>query len=235
MLNNNLTAMILTLVAALIWLRLIEYAVQKAWLTSTISRKLIHIGTGPLFVLCWLLFPNTPSSRYYAAVIPLLITLHFFLVGIGVEKDQNAVRAMSRTGTRQEILFGPLFYGIIFVTITILFWYDIPTGIIALMILSGGDGLADVFGRRFGETALPWSQQKTWMGMVGMFLGAWVLSIGMMAIYTALHIFNVPLNTLVLPITLITLLATLVESLPINNLDNITVTISAVLVGSLLL
>lgn len=235
MLNSNLTALILTLIAALIWLRLIEYAVQKGWITSTISRKLIHIGTGPLFVLCWMLFPNTHSSRYYAAVIPLLISLYYFLVGIGLVKNQNVVQAMSRTGSRQEILLGPLFYGIVFVLLTIVYWYDSPVGMIALMVLCGGDGLADVIGRRYGETRLPWMPQKTWMGTLGMFIGAWIFSVGMVAIYTSLNFFTTPFNEFLLPITLIALIATLVESLPVRHFDNITVAVSAVLVGSLLL
>lgn len=234
MFTNNFIALTLTLTAALLWLRLIEFSVQKGWIPSTLSRKIIHIGTGPIFVFCWLIFRNTPSARYLAAVIPLAITLHFFLVGIGLSKDQSAVQAMSRSGKRQEILFGPLFYGIVFVLLTVFFWYDSPIGIIALMVLSGGDGLADVFGRNLGETKLPWTTEKTWMGTLGMFLGAWVFSIGVLAVYTALSIFPAPLSTYLLPVTIISLAATLVESLPIKNLDNITVTLAAVLAGSLL-
>lgn len=234
MFTNNFIALTLTLTAALLWLRLIEFSVQKGWIPSTLSRKIIHIGTGPIFVFCWLIFRNTPSARYFAAVIPLAITLHFFLVGIGLSKDQSAVQAMSRSGKRQEILFGPLFYGIVFVLLTVFFWYDSPIGIIALMVLSGGDGLADVFGRNLGETKLPWTTEKTWMGTLGMFLGAWTFSIGVLAVYTALGIFSAPLSTYLLPVTIISLAATLVESLPIKNLDNITVTLAAVLAGSLL-
>ena len=50
---------------------------KKGLVTSKLSRKIIHIGTGPIFVLCWLLFNNDPSARWLAATVPLLITIQF--------------------------------------------------------------------------------------------------------------------------------------------------------------
>src|SRR5574340_397490 len=101
---------------------------HRGIISSPISRKIIHIGTGPLFVLCWLLFTAQPSSRYLAALVPFGITLQFLLVGLGVIKDEAAVAAMARHGDRREILRGPLFYGIVFVTLTVAFWLDTPIG-----------------------------------------------------------------------------------------------------------
>ena len=102
MFSNNIVPMVLTLTAALAWLRINDFAAHKGWIESKLSRKIIHIGTGPIFVVCWLLFPNTPSSKYFAAVIPLLITFQFALVGLGIIKDEAAVQAMSRSGDRRE-------------------------------------------------------------------------------------------------------------------------------------
>ena len=100
------------------------------------------------------------SSRWLAALVPLLITVQFFLVGTGILKDAAAVEAMSRTGDRREILRGPLYYGIAFVVLTLVYWRDSPLGIVALMVLCGGDGLADVIGKRLGKARLPWSLQE---------------------------------------------------------------------------
>lgn len=234
MLKNNLLALILTLIASLLWLRLIDFAAHRGWIESKLSRKIIHIGTGPIFVLCWLLFQDTPAARYLAALIPLMITLQFVLVGLGIIKDDAAVQAMSRTGDPKEILLGPLFYGVAFVLLTILFWYDSPIGIISLMILCGGDGLADILGRRFGTSTLPWSANKTWIGSLGMFIGGWLLSIFILAVYVSQGIFSQSLPAFLLPVTIISLAATAVEALPIRNLDNITVTIASVLLGQLM-
>ena len=74
MINNQYLALFLTFLAALIWLRVNDFTAQKGWVESQLSRKIIHFGTGPIFVLCWLLFPGNPFDRYLAALVPGLIT-----------------------------------------------------------------------------------------------------------------------------------------------------------------
>ena len=124
-----------------------DFIAHRGWMDSKLSRKVIHIGTGPLFVLCWFLFRETPDARWLAALVPFAMTVQFALIGLGVIKDEASVKAMSRTGDPKEILRGPLFYGIMFVVLTLIFWRDSPTGIVALMMLCGGDGIADLIGR----------------------------------------------------------------------------------------
>ena len=234
MLSNNYIALILTFAAAVTWVRINEFAAHRGWVENKLSRKLIHIGTGPIFVLFWLLFPNDNLSRYLAALVPLIITIQFFLVGTGIIKDEAAVASMSRTGDRREILYGPLFYGIIFVILTIVYWYESPVGIIALMVLCGGDGLADILGRRYGKTSLPWTPRKTWIGTLGMFIGSWSLSALVVWIFSELGRFSTPVEEFLLPITVICLGATLVESLPLREVDNLTITGAALILGHLL-
>jgi len=231
MLNNNLLALILTFALALAWLRLNDFAAHRGWISSRLSRKIIHIGTGPIFVLSWLFFKDVPSARFLAALVPFSITIQFALVGLGILKDEAAVKAMSRTGDRREILRGPLFYGIIFVLLTIIYWLDSPIGIVALMLMCGGDGLADILGRRFGQRRLPWNQGKSWMGSLGMFLGGWLLALAVIAVFVSSGIFASPIGIYLLPITVIALAGMLVESLPLKDIDNLTVTLVAILLG----
>jgi phytol kinase len=231
MLNSDFIALIITFAISLIFLRVNDYAAHKGWISGQLSRKIIHIGTGPIFVLCWLLFPNTTYSRYIAALVPFAITLQFFLVGIGILRDESAVQAMSRTGDPREILRGPLYYGLVFVFVTIFFWYDSPTGIIALMLLCGGDGLADVLGRRYGRSHIPWNPRKSWIGSLAMFFGGLILSIIILVVFISMGIFELSMIELVPSLLIITLLATIVETLPIHDVDNITVTATAVLLG----
>ncbi len=148
---NNIIALIVTFAVALAWLRLNDFFATRGWVSSRTSRKFIHIGTGPLFVLCWLLFNDAASSRFLAALVPFSITIQFALVGLGMMKDESTVQGMSRSGDRREILRGPLYYGIVFVILTILFWKENPVGIVALMMICGGDGLAEILGRKYGD------------------------------------------------------------------------------------
>ncbi len=235
MLSNNFLALVITFAASLIWLRLNDFAAHRGWISSHLSRKIIHMGTGPIFVLCWLLFHPAPSARYLAALVPLTITAQFALVGLGIIQDEAAVQAMSRTGDRREILRGPLFYGIVFVVLTIIYWKDSPIGMVGLMLMCGGDGLADVFGRRWGKTALPWASGKSWIGSLGMLLGGWSFAAFILWVYVAVEVFTGPFSLYLFPLTMIAIVGTLVESLPIKDVDNITVTLAAVILGHIVL
>ncbi len=230
---NPYLATLITFGIAIGFLRLMDFFAQRGWIESRMSRKLIHIGTGPIFVLCWLLYADKPEARWLAALVPLMIVAQFALVGLGILKDDAAVQAMSRTGDPREILRGPLYYGIAFVLLTVLFWKDSPTGMTALMMMCGGDGLADIVGRRVASPKLPWSREKSAAGTASVFIGGWLMSALVLLVYVAAGIFPGPFSAYLLPITVIALVGAAVESLPFKDIDNITLTLAAVLTGLL--
>src|SRR5512145_904756 len=197
---NPFFAMILTFAAALGWLRLMDFFAHKGWMESRLSRKIIHIGTGPIFVLCWLMFPDVWYARWLAALVPGLITVQFALVGLGIMKDEASVQAMSRSGDRREILRGPLFYGIMFVLLTVVYWKDSPIGITALMMMCGGDGIADIVGRRIKSPKLFWSREKSVAGSLSVFMGGALLTMLILFIYVSVGIFAAPFSMYLLPI-----------------------------------
>jgi phytol kinase len=230
---NPYIATVLTFAIAIAFLRLMDFIAARGWIDSKTSRKLIHIGTGPIFVLCWLMYPDVNISRWLAALVPLLITVQFALVGTGILQDEAAVKAMSRTGNRHEILRGPLFYGIMFVAITLIYWKDSLIGIPALMMMCGGDGIADIVGRRLNSARLPWSPEKSIAGTLSVFIGGWLMTIFVFAVYVWIGAFSGPMTRFVLPVTWIALGAAIVESLPFKDIDNITLTIVSALIGHL--
>ncbi len=230
---NPFIATLLTFLIAVAFLRLMDYTAERGWIDSRTSRKLIHIGTGPIFVLCWLMYPDAWISRWLAALVPLLITVQFALVGFGIIKDEAAVKAMSRTGDRREILRGPLFYGIMFVVITLVYWKVSLIGIPALMMLCGGDGIADIVGRRVKSPKLPWSPEKSVAGSLSVFIGGWLMTILVFSVYVWFDTFTGPVSLFFLPVTWIALGATLVESLSFKDIDNLTVPLASILIGYL--
>jgi len=234
MLGNNLLALVATLALSLLWLRLNDFLAHRGVISSPISRKIIHIGTGPIFVLCWFLFTDHVSSRYLAALVPLGITAQFFLVGAGIIQDKAAVAAMSRSGDRREILRGPLYYGMVFVVLTLIYWLESPIGIIALMILCGGDGLADIIGKRVKSKNLPWSPRKTWAGTISVFLGGLLFAFIILSVFQFAGVFNYPWGKLLLNLLVIAFICSLVESLPMRDLDNLTVPLTSMILGHLL-
>ncbi len=232
---QDIIALVITFAAALLWLRLLDTLARRRIISQHLSRKLIHIGTGPIYVLCWLLFSGAPQSRWLAALVPAAITLQFALIGLGMLKDEDAVRAMSRSGDRRELLYGPLQYGVIFVLATLLFWVDSPVGIVALMILCGGDGLADIVGRQWGRAKLPWNTRKSWAGSAAMFLAGFGFALAYLALFARLGVFQFSVAAALLPLALICLAATVVEAVSGQDMDNITITVTALGVAWLLI
>ncbi len=226
---QDTVAVSLTLMVSLVWLRSMDALAHHGLVPPQLSRKIIHIGTGPLFVLCWNLFSHEPWARYVAALVPLGITLQFIAVGLGWMQDKAAVKAMTRTNDRREILRGPVFYGVVFVACTVLFWHTSPLGILALMMMCGGDGLADVVGRRLGTAKLPFNPDKSWAGSAAMLAGSLVFGYGFLLLFSGLGYFALPSLA---GVAVVCLAATLVEMLPVRDWDNVTITLTALVLGA---
>jgi phytol kinase len=236
-LAQDIVATCLTFILSLLWLRLMDALAHRGLIAQQFSRKIIHVGTGPLFLVCWHIFSSQPWARFFAALVPFTITAQFAAVGLGLIKDPAAVQAMTRHGDPREILRGPLYYGIVFVLATLVFWRNSPAGVLALMLLCGGDGLADIVGRRLGKVPLPFNPAKSWAGSLAMFLGGFTFALVFLALFNALGDFNptLPLGPTALKVALIALAAAAVEALPLDEADNLTITVVGAALGLLLL
>ena len=116
---------------------------------------------------------------------------------------------------------------------TVLYWKDSPIGITALMLMCGGDGIADIVGRRIKSPRLPWSREKSVAGSLSVFAGGALLTALILFIFVSVGVFAVPFAMYLLPITWIALGGMLIESLPFKDVDNITLTVVSALLGRL--
>ncbi len=116
-------------------------------------------------------------------------------LGLGWAKNEKLLKTLSRSGDRRELLRGPTIYGLVFVLCTLLFWRHDPTSIVALMILCGGDGLADVFGRSFGDS-YRFRNTKSLIGSIAMFLGGCLFSISYLFYFESLGNFSPSFSTM---------------------------------------
>ena len=73
------------------------------------------------------------------------------------------------------------------------------------------------------------------MVSLGIFLRGWSLAIGILGVYAFAGVFADPMSVYIPALTLIALAGTIVESLPLKYVDNITVALTAVVLGHLLL
>mmetsp|Transcript_49198 Transcript_49198/g.157567 ORF Transcript_49198/g.157567 Transcript_49198/m.157567 type:complete len:254 (-) Transcript_49198:6-767(-) len=224
-------AAFITLMGCVTWLKLMDLIVALKMMESKLSRKVIHITTGPFYMGTWFLYSHDWSARWFAVLTPFLISLQFVAIALGYIKDPRAVRAMTRTGDPKEMLLGPLFYGMMFCAVTLVGWRHAPPGIVALSSLCGGDGLADIVGRRLGHRTgpLPWNRGKTWAGTLACFVGSVALAAPLLWAFNDGGHLEVPLSggqqwACVLAGSLV---GTAAESSPVPELDNIFIVLAA--------
>jgi dolichol kinase len=220
--NKNLCSFIGVSGVLIAWVELMKFIANKGYLTAWARRKLMHCLTGPIFLLFWPFFSSDQVGSYYATAVPAIMTFKFALVGLGFLRDDDAVKSMSRIGDRTELLRGPLLYGLVFIFSTSLFWKD-TTGIIGFFALCFGDGFAEIVGRLYGgNNKLFWSKDKSLAGMIG-FVIASSLSVLLFLFLYPQVVTSTPTGSLIGRVIAVNMVAALVETLPIGEIDNITV------------
>ena len=238
----DLIATVISIVILLGIVQLNALLQKKGKVSPIITRKLVHILAGPIFVVTWILFSGEIISHYIAVIVPLLFVLQFVAIGTGVMKNESFVASMSRSGDPRELLQGTLYYAIVMVLMTF-FWFYVPsTGIAnanptALLIIgcvSGGDGLADIIGRKFGgdkKFGIKGSE-KTIIGSIAMLFGS-ILVCSILVLIFSLEVSNFNSNfniaTLILPIIVVSIVATIVEALSPKGTDNFTIFLAVII------
>lgn len=174
-----------------VWLRFWTGVAQRNILPSVVTRKIIHTGSAPLFVMHWPLFSQARHAPYVAACIPALQVLRLYVAGRGgwrrfvageggnqllvSDADQDGlVAAVSRTGRSEEAMGGPLLYSLVLCAATALCFRSSAWGVVAVSQMAAGDGIADIAGRQLGKgNAWSLSPQKSVAGSLGFVIGGW--------------------------------------------------------------
>ena len=233
-------ALVLTVVAIQALVLVNGFLQKKELLPTYITRKIIHIFAAPIFVLCWMLYSGAPASRFFAAVVPLAFIIQFAAIGFGWREDEAFVKSMSRSGDPRELLGGTMHYAVVMLIVVLLFFTNgsgetvfSPAAMIILGALAGGDGLADIIGRRYGGKSFGMGgSTKTLAGSLAMFVGSALMSLALLGAFTLRMPFG--LEAFLLPTLLLSLLATIVEALSPRGWDNYLIPL-AVFAGILLM
>ncbi|KAK9911542.1 hypothetical protein M0R45_035443 [Rubus argutus] len=219
----------LVLAGAYVLVLCFDYLTQQNLLQQRLSRKLVHILSGVLFMLSWPIFSTSTEARYFASVVPLFNGLRLLVNGLSLVPNEGLVKSVTREGNPEELLRGPLYYVLILILCALVFWRESPVGVISLAMMCGGDGVADIMGRKYGSIKIPYNQKKSWAGSISMFLFGSLVSLGMLYYYTYLGYFNLNWMETVQKVAFVSLVATAVESLPITEVvdDNISVPLAS--------
>ncbi|CAH2074164.1 unnamed protein product [Thlaspi arvense] len=208
-----------------------ESLTKRNVIPQSLSRKLVHILSGLLFVISWPIFSESTLARYFAAFVPLVNCSRLVINGLSVSPDSTLIKSVTREGRPEELLKGPLFYVLALLVSVLFFWRDSPTGMISLAMMCGGDGIADIMGRKFGSEKIPYNPRKSWAGSISMFIFGFFISIGLLYYYSSLGYLQMKWETTFARVAMISMVATVVESLPITDQldDNVSVPLATIL------
>ncbi|KAK1571655.1 hypothetical protein Q3G72_020797 [Acer saccharum] len=223
------------LVGAYGLVRSFDSLTKRNIIQQSLSRKLVHIMSGLLFVVSWPIFSTSMEARYFASFVPLVNCLRLIVHGLSLVKDEGLIKSVTREGKPEELLKGPLYYVLILMLCAVVFWRESPIGVVSLGMMCAGDGFADIIGRRFGSMKIFYNPKKSWAGSISMFTSGFLISSGMLYYYSVLGYFKLDWVLTMEKVALVCLVATVVESLPTTHLidDNISVPLSSMLAAYL--
>jgi len=240
---RDIFSTLLSIVGAGVFVKGITGRAKDGLLQPRDSRKIIHTFSAPLFILLWPVFSKAYGARVFASIVPLLNALRLFMAGkssssSGNGEESELASAISRSGDAKEALGGPFIYVMVLLISTLFFWTDTPIGIVSVATMSVGDGLADLVGRRYGQTN-KWSfnKDKSMTGSAAFVAGSFVASFSLiswlihMGSMDALSLSPISLCIRLLAIAII---CAGVELIPIGD-DNWSVPFSAAVLSALLL
>ncbi len=232
---QDLVAVFLTIVLIKLFISLNDLIKKKGYLSTTVTRKFIHIVAAPIYVGMWPLYSGEWFSPYMSLIVPGLFAMQFTLVGLGVMKNEEFVATMSRSGDPRELLKGTLYYAVFMIVAAVFFWVcnpltddHSPVGIVCMMSLAFGDGLADIVGRTADKMKFTVFAQKSVPGTLAMLVGSLVFS------FVALAAFGFDLEHLVVITIIACVVATLAEVLSPKETDNILIPLAVIIVFAVL-
>ncbi len=172
-----------------------------------LSRKVVHIGSGPIIPLAWWL----NISSFLAIPLAILITIGLFL--------NYRFKLLSSIENIERKSFGTIAYGLSTTLLIICFWQNNPDAVTAgVLMMAFGDGFAGLIGQKIKSPYwLVLGQKKSLAGTLTMALT------GMIILSTINHAAGLYLNSI--DIIAITSLGILLEQISPWGIDNITVPI----------
>ena len=178
-----------------------------------LSRKIIHIGTGPVILLAWLF--DIPKNIAFSTA--LLIT-----ISLGVNYQYRLLPAIEDVERKS---FGTIAYGISITLLLLLFWPRYASSIsIGVLSMAFGDGLAGLLGRSINSPK--WSILGQTKSIVGTLTMGSVVAITTSIISSTNNLGIQPLEILVF-----SLIATFLEQISPWGIDNLTVPIGVTCIG----
>ena len=82
-LTRDASATVVAALGSLAWTKIWAQIASQGLLDQKLTRKIVHISSGLLFVLTWPLFSDHETARFFAAAVPLSNGIRLFAIGSG--------------------------------------------------------------------------------------------------------------------------------------------------------
>ncbi|MBK5113815.1 MAG: hypothetical protein KGD59_07880 [Candidatus Heimdallarchaeota archaeon] len=229
-----LVCMFITLVVILS----LFYLLSKKGMDVFYTRKGIHITAG-CYIFFWLMGSDLGRARYIAMIPAALTAVVFLLIGLKVIPGAFMVKSMSRTGEPFDLIKGTMIYAIVMTLICVFVWRDNPWGLVIIMTIAWGDGIAPIAGKFFGikKYKAIGGGEKSIGGSIGMFIFSVAFS------YFIIYLFGIVLDgqnwlwgNLEWPwlwgkVLILVAIGTIAEALSPTDIDNLVVPIVMFLIS----
>ena len=198
---------------------LMDYLVTSCSLPRDISRKITHICAGSVIVFLPL-FVDAGRSHYLNITVFAVWTVLLIQKGLFAADDDQAVKTMTRTGNKRELLKGTLYFVIVAMICGTLYYKQFP-GVLAMAMLGWGDGLAPIVGTRYGKLKYRVLSDKSVEGSLAFLVGS--ICAGLFFVWLIIPELMDPGK-----IVIIALIATIVEGISPKELDNVTIPLAVI-------
>jgi phytol kinase len=199
--------------AAVAWLTLLcglALLVRRRWPDQPEwSRKVVHIGSGPVLLIAWGLGIDRRIALPVAGLVTLLAALN------------HRIRVLPAIEDVDRRSYGTIAYGATIVLLLLLWWPAQPAAVAAgVLVMAWGDGFAGLIGPIWPSTSWQvWGQRRSLLGTTTMALA----SLGALVLVRQLALAAGLTSPELGALATMALLATALEQVAWLGLDNLSV------------
>jgi len=211
---SPITTLTIQISVVAIWLGLVFLAseiLRRLKQDPELVRKIVHIGTGNVLLIAWWL--HIPTW--------LCVTAGVTFSAIALASHYTNILPMIHDVGRKT--YGVFYYALSITILVVFLWDSHPQyAVIGVMVMSWGDGMAALIGKRFGKHSfVHLGNKRSLEGSFAMFVTSLIVMIGILGITHSIHTRDI---TIAIPVAAI---AALLEAYSPGGTDNISVPLSS--------
>jgi phytol kinase len=208
------TSLIIQISAVATWLGLVFLAseiLHRLKQDPELVRKVVHIGTGNVLLIAWWL--HIPTW--------LCITAGVTFSAIALASHHTNILPMLNDVGRKT--YGVFYYALSITILVVFLWQSHPQyAVIGVMVMSWGDGLAALIGKRFGKhTFMHLGNKRSLEGSFAMFATSFIVILSILGLSHGIHPNDIGIAA---PVAAI---AAILEAFSPGGTDNISVPLSS--------